>query len=299
MKKISVPATSANIGSGFDSLGLAVSLYNHIWMEEADGVHIRSKDSTPVPTTEDNLIYSSAKYFYDLFGKPFHGLSIVQENNIPMTRGLGSSSACIVGGIVGANALLGNIATQDELVDIAAELEGHPDNSTPAILGGIVTAVLDNKKVYHIKQNVTEDLNFVTIIPNFELKTSTARGALPEMVSHKDAVYNLSRAALLSASLLEGKYENIKVAVDDKLHQPYRLKFIKGADEVFSSAYDFGAYGCYISGAGSTLMAIVDAKNIDFYDKLKKKLGDMGLGEWQLHLLKADNVGTTVSDEQI
>lgn len=298
MKKIRIPATSANIGSGFDSLGLALTLYNNVWVEESDVIDIKSIDSTPVPTTEENLIYSSAKYFYNLYGKKFSGLKIIQENNIPMTRGLGSSSACIVGGIVGANALLGGIATQDELVNIAAELEGHPDNSTPAILGGLVTAVLDNKKVYHVKQNINNKLNFVAIIPNFELKTSTARGALPEMVTHKDAVYNLSRAALLSASLLEGKYENIKVAVSDKLHQPYRLKFIKGASEVFEAAYGFGAYGCYISGAGSTLMAIVDENNKDFYDKFKKSLGDMGLGEWQVCSLKAENGGTQVTDEE-
>jgi len=292
MIKVRIPATSANIGSGFDTLGLAVSLYNYVTMEEFDGVDIRSEDATPVPTTEKNLIYATAAHFYEICGKKLSGLRIRQLNNIPMTRGLGSSSACIVGGLVGANALLGCPMGTDELVNLAAQLEGHPDNSTPAILGGLVTAVLDGGKVYHVKQEVTGHLRFCAIIPNFELRTELARQALPQTVAHKDAVFNLSRAALLSASLLSGRYQNLRTAVDDRLHQPYRLKYIPGAEEVFESAYRHGAYGCYISGAGSTLMAVVDAENTLFFDCLKKDLGDMGLGEWQMLDLQIDNIGT-------
>mgnify|MGYP000054931322 FL=1 len=189
-------------------------------MEESDRIEISSSDDINIPTDENNLIYISAKDLFNICGKNLKGLKIRQTNNIPMARGLGSSSACIVAGIVGANMLLGNPLSTDDLVDLAAQIEGHPDNTAPALLGGIVTAVFDGKKVHWVKQEVYTKLKFAAIIPDFELKTEKARACLPSEVSHKDAVYNLSRAALFSASLLTGKFENLRTAVHDKLHQP-------------------------------------------------------------------------------
>lgn len=146
--RIRIPATSANIGPGFDSIGLAVNLYNHLTMEEFDGCEIVSLDSTPVPRGEDNLVYASAKHLYEVCGVPFRGLKIGQINNIPFARGLGSSSACVIGGLKGANHLMGNPVSDDELINLAAGIEGHPDNSTPALTGGLVTAVIDRGRVY-------------------------------------------------------------------------------------------------------------------------------------------------------
>ena len=294
MIRIRVPATSANLGAGFDSLGLAVNLYNVIDMEEYDGVSICSTDGTWVPTTKENLIYQTAERLFLECGKPFSGLRIVQQNNIPMTRGLGSSSACIVGGLVGANTLLGNPLSLDDLVNLASDIEGHPDNTTPALLGGIVTAVLEGKRVYWVKQAVHNALRLVAVIPDFKLSTELARKALPEQVSHLDARYNLSRAALFSASLLQGKCENIRIAVEDKLHQPYRMKLIDHADEVFSQAYAQNAYGVYISGAGPTLMAIVDGADDRFAPQLREYLGTLSLDGWKIEELVIDNDGTTV-----
>lgn len=294
MIRIRVPATSANLGAGFDSLGLAVNLYNIIDMEEHDGVSICSTDGTWVPTTKENLIYQSAERLFLECGKPFSGLRIIQQNNIPMTRGLGSSSACIVGGLVGANTLLGDPLSLDDLVNLASDIEGHPDNTTPALLGGIVTAVLEGKRVYWVKQEVHNALRLVAVIPDFKLSTELARKALPEQVSHLDARYNLSRAALFSASLLQGKYENIRIAVEDKLHQPYRMKLIDHAAEVFARAYELNAYGVYISGAGPTLMAIVDGADDQFAQKLRAYLGTLSLDGWKIEELVIDNVGTTV-----
>ena len=233
MIKIRIPATSANIGSGFDSLGLALNLYNYIYMEQIDGIEIKSKDHTVIPTGENNLVYKTAKHLFEICGKPFTGLHIEQENNIPMTRGLGSSSACIVGGLFGANELMGNPLSQDELVNFAAVMEGHPDNSTPAILGGLVTAVIDEGKVYCVKQEITEKLRFFAFIPDFEMSTEMARAALPQTIAHKDGVFNLSRAALMSVSLYSGKFQNLRIAAQDRLHQPYRLGLIKDGDKVF------------------------------------------------------------------
>ncbi|WP_028509062.1 homoserine kinase [Ruminococcus sp. NK3A76] len=292
MIKLQIPATSANLGAGFDALGLALSFYNTAEMEENDVIDIRSLDDTPVPEDEKNLIYISAKDLYEVCGKQLKGLTLRQTNSIPMARGLGSSSACIIAGLVGANKMLGEPLSKDDLVDLAAQIEGHPDNTAPALLGGIVTAVFDGRKVHWVKQEVYTRLKFAAIIPDFELKTEKARACLPKEVSHRDAVYNLSRAALFSASLLTGKFENLKTAVDDRLHQPYRMELIPNVKEVFDIAYTHGAYAAYISGAGPTVMAIADESNTFFAGKLQFSLENAGLGSWRVHELTIDNEGT-------
>lgn len=292
MIKIQVPATSANLGAGFDALGLALNFYNYIQMEESDIIDISSADNTPIPTDENNLVYTSAKTLYEICGRELKGLKIIQENNIPMARGLGSSSACIVGGLVGANTLMGNPLSLDDIVNLSAQIEGHPDNTAPALLGGIVTAVFDSQAVHWVKQEVHTDLKFVVIIPDFELSTDKARSVLPKEVSYKDAIYNLSRASLFSASLLTGKYENLRTAVSDKLHQPYRLPLIPHSDEVFKIAYTLGAYAMYVSGAGPSMMAIVDEKNTFFTGKLRFALDQRNLSHWKVLELSIDNNGT-------
>lgn len=291
MIQLQVPATSANLGAGFDALGLALQYYNYVSMEESDTIEISSSDGTPVPTDEKNLIYISAKDLFEVCGRKLSGLKLVQTNQIPMTRGLGSSSACIVAGLVGANTLLGNPLGTDDLVDLAAQIEGHPDNTAPALLGGIVTAVFDGRRVHWVKQEVYTKLRFVAMIPDFELKTEKARACLPSEISHKDAVYNLSRAALFSASLLTGKFENLRTATHDKLHQPYRMALIPRAREVFDIAYAHGAYAVYISGAGPTVMAIADEENTYFAGKMRFSLDNAGMKGWQVHDLKIDNTG--------
>lgn len=292
MIRIQIPSTSANLGAGFDALGLALNFYNYIQMEENDIIDISSIDDTPVPNDETNLVYKSAKTLYEICGKSLKGLKIIQENNIPMTRGLGSSSACIVGGLVGANTLMGNPLSLDDIVNLSAEIEGHPDNTAPALLGGIVTAVFDGQAVHWVKQEVHTALKFVVIIPDFELSTEEARSVLPKEISHKDAVYNLSRASLFSASLLTGKYENLRIAIDDKLHQPYRLPLIPHAEEVFKISYTLGAYAVYVSGAGPSIMAIVDEKNKFFAGKMRFALDQRDLNSWRVLELSVDNNGT-------
>lgn len=292
MIKIQIPATSANLGAGFDALGLALNYYNYVQMEEYDGVDISSLDGVEVPCDEKNLIYKSAKSLYEICGKQFTGLRIIQENNIPMTRGLGSSSACIIAGLVGANTLMGNPLTLDDMVNLSAQIEGHPDNTAPALLGGIVTAVFDGKCVHWVKQEVLTTLKFVVAIPDFELSTELARDCLPKEIAHKDAVYNLSRAALFSSSLLTGKYENLRTAVDDRLHQPYRMELIPHAKFVFDLAYTLGAYAVYISGAGPSIMSIVDENNEYFLGKLRFALDKHGLNNWNVRMLEIDNKGT-------
>lgn len=295
MIRIQVPATSANLGSGFDSLGIALSMYNQVWMEEFDGIAIASKDGVAIPTDQSNLIYWSASYLYKECGRRFPGLKLVQENNIPMTRGLGSSSACIVAGLLGANRFLGNPLTQHDLVNLACKIEGHPDNTTPAFTGGLVTSAIEGGRVHSVTVPIAAHIRFGLFIPPFELKTETARSALPESYSREDAVYNLSRSALMTAALFSGSLENLRVAVQDRLHQPYRTQFIPGLDTVFRTSYELGSYGTYISGAGPTVISIIDDKLQDiFRAHALTSLEEKGIKNWRFKVLSPDACGAQI-----
>ena len=286
MIKVTVPATSANVGAGFDSLGLSVSMHNVFTFEECEGIQISSVDGTHVPAGSNNLVYRSARVVYDQLGIPLRGLRITQRNDIPMARGLGSSSACIVAGILGANALLGDKLTKRQMLTLATAIEGHPDNVAPAMLGGFVTSVIDEGQVYSVKKD---------IVPDFRLLTSKARAALPQMVSHKDAIYNLSRAALATAAFCDGDYALLGVATKDSLHQQYRLPLIQGGDDVFELALDLGALAVYISGAGPTIMAVVHKDDTAFFDRAAAALQQSDLlRHFTVHRLLADNVGAVV-----
>ena len=291
MLRIRIPASTANLGSGFDSVGIALNLYNYIEIGAAPGCDISSTDGSEVPTGEDNLIYLSAKKVYEKTGLPFRGLKIIEENNVPFARGLGSSSACIVGGVFGANEILGRPFTKDELLDIAAEIEGHPDNVSPALLGGFTANAMEGKNVRYVKADVSESLVFAAFVPPFELKTADARAVMPKEVSLKDSVFNLSRSAILSASFLSGKYENLKTACEDKLHQPYRLPLIPGGKKIIEESYKNGALAAYISGAGSTMMAIFDCEKEKAEEFAKEILSSAEFPGWKYFILNADNSG--------
>lgn len=295
MIRIQVPATSANLGSGFDSLGIALTMYNQVYMEVCDQIDITSSDGVDVPTDESNLIYWSAKHLYEECGKKLPGLKIIQENNIPMTRGLGSSSACIVAGLLGANRFLGAPLNTQDLINLAAKMEGHPDNTTPALMGGLVTSAMDGGRIYSVSVPVAHNIRFGVFIPPFELKTEVARGVLPAQYSREDAVYNLSRSALMTSSLFSGILQNLRVAVQDKLHQPYRKSFIPGLDAVFRLSYELGSYGTYISGAGPTIISITDVKGIGvFREHALSTLEDKGITGWRFEELCADSDGAKI-----
>ncbi len=295
MIRIQVPATSANLGSGFDSLGIALTLYNQVWMEESDTLDISSKDNIKIPTDETNLIFWAAKLLYEQCGRQLPGLKIIQQNDIPMARGLGSSSACIVSGILGANRLLGNPLSQQDLINLAAKIEGHPDNTTPAILGGLVASAMEGERVYSVSVPVSEKIRFALFVPPFELKTEKARSVLPQEYSRADAVYNLSRSALMTATLFSGKTENLRVAVQDKLHQPYRSGLIQNFDQVFRLSYELGSLGTYVSGAGPTIIAMLDADHTDeFVQYAVSHLEEKGINGWRVEILSANSCGAEI-----
>ena len=299
MVTVTVPATSANVGAGFDSLGLAVSMHNVFTFEESDRIQISSVDGTHVPAGSNNLVYRSARVVYDQLGIPLKGLRITQRNDIPMARGLGSSSACIVAGIMGANALLGDKLTERQMLTLATAIEGHPDNVAPALLGGLTSSVFEDGVVYSVKRDVDQSLCFAAIVPDYKLLTEAARAALPKQVAHKDAVYNLSRAALVPAAFCEGRHDLLGIATEDKLHQPYRMPLMPGSREVFALAKQCGAKAVYVSGAGSTVMAVAERAEAErFYAGLRAGLETLegldGCEAFTLLRLDADNTGATV-----
>ena len=295
MIRIEIPATSANLGSGFDSLGIALTMKNRVWMEESDTLDISCTDGIQVPTDESNLIFWAAKHLYEICGKRLPGLKIIQENNIPMARGLGSSSACIVAGILGANRFMGNPLSHSDLINLAAKIEGHPDNTSPALSGGLVASAMEGERVYSVSVPVSEKIRFAVLIPPFELKTEQARAALPKQYSREDAVYNLSRSGLMTASLFSGELHNLRVAVQDRIHQPYRSGLIENYDNVFRMSYELGSLGTYVSGAGPTIISMIDAENAETFGKnCISHLSDKNITGWRVEILSAAPKGAEI-----
>lgn len=294
MIKVKVPATTANMGPGFDCIGMALTMYNIVYAEEIEsGLEIIVQDGNPnIPTDESNLIYRTICYFYDNIGEKVPGMRIIQQDSIPHTRGLGSSAACIVAGLHIANAMSKSFFSKEELVQMAAKIEGHPDNTTPAILGGMTVGAMNGQEMKHVKIRVPDKLHFAVMIPDFTLSTELARKALPTHVTVQDAVFNASRAALLVASMQSGDIDNLDLATEDALHQPYRAKLIPHMDEILDKARSFGAKGAFLSGAGPTLLAII--KNVvDFRREMVEYLGNLE-EKWQVQMLQADNEGAKV-----
>ncbi len=300
MKHVIVPATSANMGSGFDSIGIAFQKYNHLWfveIEEGIQILINKKHDLNIPTDETNLIYKTMKDFYDMVGKPMPGVRLIQEDYIPHTRGLGSSAACIVAGLMAANDLSGCNYSKDDLAQIAAKIEGHPDNSNPALLGGMVVGALDDKEMRHVKLTMPENLTFAVMIPNFPLSTDMSRGILPEKILRKDAVFNSSRSALLVASMITGDVDNFKMAMDDRIHQPYRMNLIPGMMDIFAEADRCGAKASYLSGAGPSLVSVITDDMVgDFEFKMNNYLSTLS-DKWELEMLKPDTEGARIVSE--
>ena len=293
MIKVRVPATSANMGPGFDSLGIAVSLYNYFGFRETEG-GLSFSGFPEEFCNEDNIVYQSMMKCFEKAKYTPKGLEICSlDQNIPIARGLGSSSSCIVGGLVGANKIMGNVFTKDELFQMAVEIEGHPDNVAPAMFGGMVVSIMDEGVSYHDIVNVKEGIKFVPMIPDFKLSTKEARAVLPKEISIKDGVYNVGRVALMVTALSNGKYDLLKFACKDAFHENYRSKLIKGFEEVKKEAYRVGALATYLSGAGPTIMAITSEKEENFKSNIEKFLKEKSLN-WAVHELSIDTQGAII-----
>jgi homoserine kinase len=257
---VHVPATTANLGPGYDCLGLALGLHNEVTLALADepGVEIEGEGADSLSRDRTHLVLGAAQAAADAAGETLPPLALRQLNRIPLARGMGSSSAAIVGGIVAANVLLDLGLTERQMLDVATEVEGHPDNVAPALLGGLtVCCTLDSGEVVAERLDVAEGLSCVVAIPDFEVATHDARKALPETIDHADGVFNLCRVGLIVAALTSGDFEVLGEAMRDRLHQPHRAHLVPGMDDAIAAALDAGAHGAALSGSGPTIAAFV------------------------------------------
>ncbi|GKU75705.1 homoserine kinase [Paenibacillus sp. L3-i20] len=264
---VKIPASTANLGPGFDSLGMALSLFAWIEMEQSHTgmttFQLHGDGMDGLPTDKSNLVYKVAQLVFKEAGVEVPELHIAMYSEIPLTRGLGSSASAIIGALVAANALIGSPLSDDKLFQIATELEGHPDNVAASLFGGIAVSAWDGAEAQHVRIEPHPSLEALVAIPAFELSTEKARHALPSQISMADAVFNVGRTSLLVAALASGELGLIRHAMKDRLHQPYRAALIPGMTEILERATDFGALGAALSGAGPTLIAFVDAASPD------------------------------------
>ncbi|MEK3716986.1 homoserine kinase [Paenibacillus sp. FSL R7-0333] len=258
--RVKVPASTANLGPGFDTLGMALSLYAWIEMEEAAETvfHLYGDEMAGLPRDKSNLLYKVAQMVFAEAGVQVPELSISMYSEIPLTRGLGSSASAIIGALAAANAMIGSPLGQAKLFDMATTIEKHPDNVGASLFGGIITAVWDGEHADYIRIEPPQELEFLVVIPEFELETVKAREALPAEVTLGDAVHNISRTSLLTAALAAGRLDLIGTAMQDRLHQPYRAPLVPGMAKLLAEAPGHGALGIALSGAGPTLLCMVD-----------------------------------------
>lgn len=306
---VKVPATTANIGPGFDCLGMALPIYNTITIEETvlpgTGVDINvfpANDSIDkvsldhIPLDENSIVYKAVELLYNSIGQTPSELKINIYSGIPVTRGLGSSSSVIVGALFAANELLGRPADTAALLSIATEIEGHPDNVAPAIIGGLVIAAQEEDgSVAYRKLEWPSEWAITVCVPDFELATEIARSVLPKEVPMKDAIFNAQRLAMLIEAVNTKDSELMKLALHDRLHQPYRMKLIPGLDTIMENLRHFdNVLGCVISGAGSTILVISEKNDLDkVRDVVKETWADLNI-KCQIKTLAVENNGAQV-----
>lgn len=295
MVEVRVPATSANMGPGFDCLGIAVNMYNKFIVEEIEeGLIFEGCDDKF--KNEDNLIYRAMKRCFEKIGYKPKGLKIKIESEIPVSRGLGSSAACVIGGVVCANELAGRILDNQQLLDLAVEVEGHPDNINPAFCGGMTVSISEGEEVVYNKVNIKEGIKFCALIPNFTLSTEKARAVLPKNVEYKQGIYNIGRTALLISALNNGDFHLLKFACKDKLHQDYRAQLIENFYTVKEQCEKLNCLGVFLSGAGPTIMVMLKEEDNDFSKNIQKFLNNLE-SKWAVKELKIENQGVIVNRE--
>jgi homoserine kinase len=300
--KLRVPASTANLGAGFDALGMALGLYNEIELERTgSGVRLEIEgegaDRLQALGTQ-NLVARAVTSTLTYLGDPSDGLRVRMLNRIPLSRGLGSSSAAVLGGAAAAAALAGVSLSSEELLDLALPLEGHPDNIAPALLGGLTVATLVGGKVRCVKLPVPESLQVVAVIPDFRLPTIKARQALPPTVPRSDAIFNIGRVALFLAAMQMGRLDLLREGVKDRLHQPYRAPLVPGMPEVLAEGERAGALACFLSGAGPTLLALAAGDPGEIGARMVRCWREQAGVSARAEVLAIDRQGTRVEEER-
>ena len=267
--EVLAPATTANLGPGFDCLGMALDLWNRLEVfpvdtgrENAPLVEILGEGVEELASDSSNLTFRAMQFLFDEAGLKMPPLRLRCHNAIPLSRGMGSSAAAIAGGLVAANSLCGDPYSASELLEMAATIEGHPDNVAAAVMGGLQLVVSDGPQLYTAPIPVPEEIQAVLFIPDARIATADARAVLPGRVSIPDAVFNMGRVALLVAGMALDRPEYLDVATQDKLHQPYRQPLFPAIKVIFAAARDAGALGVFLSGSGSTVLALTRGREM-------------------------------------
>jgi homoserine kinase len=282
--QVKVSATTANLGPGFDALGLALNLWNETEFVPTDdrriALTISGEGEGILPTDANNAIVDAALQIYERAGKACPGLNIHCLNRVPLGSGLGSSSAALLTGLLGANAVLGNPFTDEEILKLAIEMEGHPDNVAPAMLGGLVASIVFEERVISLKLPVRANrgpIHVTIVLPDFDFPTKQARAILPKQVERKDAIYNISRAVLVTEALRTGDLDLLGKAMSDALHQPYRIPLIPGAQAAMEAARHAGTAAVALSGAGPSLIAFSSKEDPAVGAAMKRAFESAGL----------------------
>ena len=304
---VKVPATTANIGPGFDCLGMALPLYNVITIEETvlpgTGIEINVLNDDPsanslehIPMDENSIIYKAVELLNNSIGQTPSELKITVQSQIPITRGLGSSASVIVGGLIAANELLGKPADEVALLSIATEVEGHPDNVTPAIVGGLVlSSQEDDGTIVYRKLPWPEEWNITVCIPDYELSTSISRSVLPKEVPMEDAVFNAKRLGMFVQAVNTKDSELMRLALQDRLHQPYRMKLVPGLDKITEKLkHEENVLGCVLSGAGPSILIISQKNDVDKINSIVKSVWDELNVKVNIMTLPVENQGAKI-----
>lgn len=294
MLKIKVPASTANMGPGFDVLALSFKLYNEFIFEDSKELIINTPNKRY--NNKNNLVYRTLVQILEEKGIEAPALKLTMTNEIPISRGLGSSATCILAGVIAANRYLKKKMTTEEIYLKAVAIEGHCDNISSQFFGGLTLSMREDDRIFYRKANIPSGLLCTALIPDFTLSTKKARAVLPETVSLTDATYNLSHAMLFVESLKNGQFKDLKYFLKDKLHEPYRSSLIPNFDRIIQKAYDLGAYGAFLSGAGPTIMILRKNEENSFKKNIQNYLNTLE-DQWKAVDLSIDNEGTIISQD--
>jgi len=292
---VQVPATTANLGAGFDVLGLALALYNEIELSttERPTIEIEGLGADELPRDDRNLVRRAIARLAAELGREAPVLGVRQVNRIPLERGLGSSAAAIVGGLVGASALLGWNPPEEVLLRVAVEVEGHPDNVVPALRGGVTVSYRAEEAWRYIRLEPPPELRVALAVPEYTVSTERARALLPPEVPRQDALFNVSRSALFVAALASGDLRHLGAAMEDRLHQPYRARLVPGMQGAIEAALRAGAWGAALSGAGPTIVALASDAAPAAAEAMAHALAQEGVRA-EAYVLKPDLTGAEV-----
>jgi len=289
---VRIPGTTANLGSGFDTLGLAVAIYNRATVRRRSDrrVEITSPISEDARAGALAMLEEAAAAFFKKTRAPRFGVDLHLSGDVPIARGLGSSVTARLGCVAGLNALAGSPLDRQGLLEVVAALEGHPDNAAPAVFGGFTAAGFVGSDVRFIRVPLPSRIRLVTLIPDFEVSTPEARKRVPQTFSKADTIHILNRASLVTAAFATGRLESLRGCFDDRIHQPYRAPLIPGMDAILAAGVKAGAIGGWLSGSGSTLMCLALDNSEAVATAMQRKMPKAAV-----HILKPDNAGLKVS----